>query len=175
MGNLLADAIYDHEQDVDISVINDGGIRAGIAQGNITTADLLTVLPFPNFVSIFSITGREIMNSLEYISARITNKGVRIVSLCHWAGLKYTYSKQAGFLNKVTEALVISRAGGYEPIVMEKMYKIAANDFLTAGGDNIFDPVESVNGRLLSEIVQDYIEVRKIIVPTIGDRITIID
>lgn len=174
LGNLIADSMYESEygNDLDIAVINDGGIRAGMARGNVTTADILTVLPFPNLISIFFISGEELLASLEYISAGITDTGLRIVSLCHWAGLNYSYSANAPFMKKVSSVFIENyKTKRIETLQLNKTYKIAGNDFLTSGGDNIFTKRPSVNGRLLSEILQDYIEDAITITPKVGSRI----
>ncbi len=51
--------------DVAASVTNGGGIRASIAEGDISMLDMKTVFPFGNEVSVLSVTGAELMEALE--------------------------------------------------------------------------------------------------------------
>ena len=49
----------------DIGVVNGGGIRADLPEGDITYADMLAVHPFGNTLCVVKATGQEIMDLLE--------------------------------------------------------------------------------------------------------------
>lgn len=73
--------------DTDIALINAGGIRDNIAAGDITYNDLLRVFPFNNTVCIATITGRQLLDVLEF-SARFFPR--ESSELMHVSGLRYT-------------------------------------------------------------------------------------
>ena len=174
IGNLIAEAIFIDQRkvNVDVAFINDGGLRAGISKGNITTADVLTVLPFPNVVTRFNMTGKEIIESLEYVSAGRNAQNLPIVSLCHWAGLRYAYDPSFPYMQKVQMVKIVNRASGlFEPVDPFRIYLVAANNFVSDGGDNIVTARPNIRGSLLSEITQDYIERLKNVYPVVDGRI----
>ena len=73
--------------DTDIALINAGGIRENIEAGDITYNDLLRVFPFNNTVCIATITGRQLLDVLEF-SARFFPR--ESSELMHVSGLRYT-------------------------------------------------------------------------------------
>ena len=73
--------------DTDIALINAGGIRDNIEAGDITYNDLLRVFPFNNTVCIATITGRQLLDVLEF-SARFFPR--ESSELMHVSGLRYT-------------------------------------------------------------------------------------
>lgn len=65
LGNLTADGLIwiakeFYEVDADISIYNSGGIRADIAQGDVTLGDVYAVYPFDNVVSILEVKGSDL-------------------------------------------------------------------------------------------------------------------
>lgn len=64
LGNFCADA-YRTILNTDIAIINGGGIRAGLPQGNITFNDIYTMFPFENLAATADITGANLMDLLE--------------------------------------------------------------------------------------------------------------
>ncbi len=65
IGDFAADA-YRYALDTEIGIINGGGIRASIPPGEITFKDLLTVFPFCNRVCKRMVSGKELLDALEY-------------------------------------------------------------------------------------------------------------
>jgi 5'-nucleotidase/UDP-sugar diphosphatase len=49
----------------DLSLMNSGGIRAGLPRGNITYKDVLKVSPFGNTICTVMLTREELTNYLE--------------------------------------------------------------------------------------------------------------
>lgn len=65
LGNLTADGLIwiakeFYDVDADISIYNSGGIRADIAQGDVTLGDVYAVYPFDNVVSILEVKGSDL-------------------------------------------------------------------------------------------------------------------
>ena len=68
MGRLIAIA-QSENVNADFGVMNSGGVRASIAEGDITYRDVLTVQPFGNTVTLATMTGTEVK---EYLSTVAT-------------------------------------------------------------------------------------------------------
>ena len=65
LGNLVADA-YKWRTGADIGLINSGGIRANINEGNLTANDIIKVNPWMNDVGVIEATGQTILDALEH-------------------------------------------------------------------------------------------------------------
>ncbi len=72
--------------DTDIALINAGGIRDNIAEGDITYNDLLRVFPFNNTVCIATITGRQLRDVLEFSTRFFPQESSELM---HVSGLRY--------------------------------------------------------------------------------------
>ena len=73
LGNLVADAFLSQANQVagdfglgpvGIAVVNSGGIRASISEGDVSELDTFNVLPFSNFVSVFPAIDPETLKNL---------------------------------------------------------------------------------------------------------------
>lgn len=126
LGNLITTAML-KATGADIALTNGGGIRASIEQGEITKGEVITVLPFGNYVVEKEIKGSDVLAALENgISSYPETKG----AFPHVAGITFKFDpeKEAG------KRLVEVKVGG-KVIDPDKTYKMATNDFLAAGGD----------------------------------------
>ncbi|MBP3736530.1 MAG: bifunctional metallophosphatase/5'-nucleotidase, partial [Lachnospiraceae bacterium] len=65
LGDLCADAIR-LAGAADIGLINGGGVRKGIPAGDITRRDILAVFPFGNAVCVAEMTGKQLLDALEW-------------------------------------------------------------------------------------------------------------
>lgn len=150
LGNLIAD-IMREATGADIALTNGGGIRASLPQGDITVGDIYTVLPFDNTLTVIEITGRQLLEALEH-SVRLLpeqNGGFLQVS-----GLSFAVNP------RMSGKRVFNIRVNGEIIEMDKLYTVATNDFLAAGGDG-FDSfanstVVSETGLMLRDVVVDY-------------------
>jgi 2',3'-cyclic-nucleotide 2'-phosphodiesterase (5'-nucleotidase family) len=152
LGNLITDAMLD-VSGADIAFTNGGGIRASIDIGDITKGDVITVLPFGNYVVTKDITGAQIVAALEVgISDYPEAKG----AFPHIAGMDVVFdpSMEAG-------SRVVSVEINGEPMDMEMTYSLATNDFMAAGGDGyvMFEEAD-ITGEYpgLDEVLIDYIQ-----------------
>lgn len=64
MGDFCADA-YRYVSGADIAIVNGGGIRADILEGNITYNDIIRVHPYSNELCMVEATGQKILDALE--------------------------------------------------------------------------------------------------------------
>ncbi len=65
LGDFCADA-YRDQSGADIAMVNGGGIRAKIERGEITYGDLISVHPYGNALCVIEVTGRQILDALEW-------------------------------------------------------------------------------------------------------------
>ena len=126
LGNLIAEAMLD-ASGADLAITNGGGIRASIPTGDVTQGDIISVLPFGNYVITKSVMGSDIRSILEVgISDYPTEKG----AFPHIAGMTIKFDSNLPVGSKLTEVMI-----GDELLDDTKMYVLATNDFLGAGGD----------------------------------------
>ncbi|VDN48230.1 Multifunctional 2',3'-cyclic-nucleotide 2'-phosphodiesterase/5'-nucleotidase/3'-nucleotidase [Petrocella atlantisensis] len=126
LGNLIAEAMLD-ASGADLAITNGGGIRASIPTGDITQGDIISVLPFGNYVITKSVMGSDIRSILEVgISDYPTEKG----AFPHIAGMTIKFDSNLPVGSKLTEVMI-----GDELLDDTKTYVLATNDFLGAGGD----------------------------------------
>lgn len=68
IGDFCADAIRSISG-ADVAIMNGGGIRKNLPQGDITYGDIINVFPFGNQLCVLDVTGQQILDALEW-SAR---------------------------------------------------------------------------------------------------------
>lgn len=127
LGNLIADAMLD-ASGADVSFTNGGGIRASIEAGAITKGDVLTVLPFGNYIVTKTVTGEQLVAALE---AGLTAYPETAGSFPQIGGMQVVFDPAASPGKRVVS--VTLRDG--EDLEPNETYVVATNDFLAAGGD----------------------------------------
>lgn len=151
LSNLITDAMRE-SVGADIALTNGGGIRATIPQGEITMGDILTTLPFTNFVVGIEVTGSDIKSALEHGLDSFPEPAGKFPQVSGMT-VKYDSSKAGG--DRVVSILV-----GDEEIDMNKTYKLATNDFMAIGGDDykMFEgKVKYAENALLSDVLAEKI------------------
>ncbi|MBD1379914.1 5'-nucleotidase C-terminal domain-containing protein [Metabacillus arenae] len=165
LGNLITDSMLE-VTGADVVLTNGGGIRASIDEGVITKGEVITVLPFGNYIQTIDVPGSAIKEALENgVSAYPEVKG----AFPHVGGMTFAIdaSKPAG------ERVHSIKING-EPIDMNATYMLATNDFLAAGGDEytvLANYPVTGDYPALDEAVMDYIKKRGTISPKIEGRI----
>jgi 5'-nucleotidase/UDP-sugar diphosphatase len=166
LGNLLTDAMRE-ATGADVAVINSGAIRTSIDSGDITKGEIITVLPFGNYVVAKKVKGADIKAALE-LGARVYPEPNP--AFLQVAGLTYAIDKNKPAGEKVSAVKVKG-----QDLDLDQEYLLATNDFLAAGGDSYTmfkdQPVVS-EGSALDEILQNYIAVRGTVTPGVEGRIT---
>ena len=135
-GDLMAEALLaaGRRYNATMAVANGGGIRAGIAPGNITLGDVLTAFPFPNTLTVVTLTGADIKAALEHGVGNVglTDGTGRFLQV---AGLRYAYNPAKPAGSRVTRVEAADAAGRFAPLAPEADYRVAMADFLYRGGD----------------------------------------
>ena len=144
LGNLIADALR-QASGADVALMNSGGIRADLPEGNLKYGDIFAVSPFDNFPAVLTLTGRELEHLL-----RITSRGAR--GIMQVSGVRYTIdaardaSKPAADRDRLVS--VTDAAGN--PLDPDKLYRVIMPDFVAMGGDG----TEEVTSKIPPERVE---------------------
>jgi len=170
LGNLITESML-WETGADIALTNGGGIRASIEKGTIKVGDVISVLPFGNYVITKRVSGQDIIDAIEHgISDYPATKG----AFPHVAGIRVTFdeSKPAG--SRVVD--IKTKSG--EKIDPTREYILATNDFMAAGGDDYLmfkDRPQAGNFEGLDEILIKYVEENEVTQTKTDGRMKVID
>lgn len=153
LGRLVADSMKS-ESNADISITNGGGIRASIDSGDITKGEILTVLPFGNYIVTLEVSGEDIINAL--------NHGFEVGAgkFPHYSGMDVKVKEIKD--GETTKYEVVSVKINGEDLQKDKMYTVATNDFMAVGGDEyeMFKDCKRISEYAsLDEALIKYIEV----------------
>lgn len=129
IGNLMADVCLQRgnlvfkareKKDIDLCLLNHGGIRAILPKGNVTTRTAYEIMPFENSLIVVALSGNQILDIASYI---IKEKKPQPLS-----GMTFTISK-----DNIAKNILIQG----KPIDLSKTYYVVTNDYLANGGDNM--------------------------------------
>ncbi len=151
LGNLITNAMLD-VTGADVAMTNGGGIRASIESGTVTKGDVITVLPFGNYIVTKEVSGADLLMAIEHgIDSYPATKG----AFPHVGGMSFTFDPSKPAMMRVTEVTVDG-----EPLDIMETYVLATNDFMAAGGDDYtMFADDAILGEYpgLDEAVMDYI------------------
>ncbi|KFA69213.1 hypothetical protein S40285_00082 [Stachybotrys chlorohalonatus IBT 40285] len=153
----------------DFALINAGGIRATIDEGNITRGEVLTSFPFGNAIVELTYTGAEIWDLLETAVSRVNQVNGRPTT--SWFQVSDNIRIVYNSANEPGEVLRrVSIAG--EPLEEDREYRVVTLDFLAGGGDNIFTPTRDfVTLDTQDEVLVGYIRARSPLTNTLEPRV----
>ena len=166
IGNLFADVILNESnpvfkartgKDIDMVLVNHGGIRSIISKGDVTIRTAFEIMPFENSIVVVALKGESINVLLNYLAN--ANRAHPI------SGLKLAMDED----NNIVEATINGEA-----INPTKTYYVATNDYLYNGGDSMtfFKPnegLEVLNYKIRNALL-DYFIKTDTINPVIDDR-----
>lgn len=147
LSNLFVDTIMDAVEKasgkhVDVGIVNFGGIRVDMPEGDIFVDDIMSMFPFKNSIVYVSLKGsrlREILDSMAEGGFQVLG-GLRVVA---------------------ENGRIVSAEVGGEPLEDEKIYGLATITFLLHGGDDLFlgeNVEESVEYPVdIYDVMMDYI------------------
>lgn len=103
---------------VDVGIANFGGIRTDFYEGPILKDDVLSMFPFKNYICYVALKGSDLRYWFDFMA----KTGIQVVG-----GVNLVIKD-----NKLVEAKV-----GGEPLDDDKIYGLAAIDFILEGGDGL--------------------------------------
>ncbi len=155
LGNLVADAMKIRRRvEADFALTNSLGIRADLQAGPVTIERLYEIFPFENSITTLFLSGREVRELLDFVTARSSSRGCQ--SQAQVSGVSFIMNCKI----RRAEAICIgsqpnppcSKTGGklpcFDPTVRSgpkscpygsplndlTIYKLAANDYIANGG-----------------------------------------
>lgn len=117
-----------HATGADIALLTGGNIRAGIAAGDITMGQVLTVLPFSNLLVTLELSGADILSALEHGVSRYPEPAAQYI---HAAGINFEFDPNAEPVKRITK---VTMANG-KALDASGTYTVATIEFIAAGGD----------------------------------------
>lgn len=126
LGNLVTD-IMRQRSGSDIAFLASGSLKAELPRGILKIKDFVGALPFDNRIVLYDMTGAQIKRVLEESASR--KGGDKILQM---SGLQMMYDPAA----PVGQRVVAARFHDDRLIQDDRTYRVAADDFLQAGGDN---------------------------------------
>ncbi len=130
IGNLLATIVVElgnpvfekrEHKSIDICLLNSGGIRAIIPQGNVSSRTAFEVMPFENSLFVVALKGTQIRSMGTYL---MTEKKPHPLY-----GIQFFVDK-----NDLTVKRILVNGKDLED---DKTYYVATSDYLSNGGDNM--------------------------------------
>lgn len=166
IGNMMADAVLElanpvfHKRtgdSIDMVLLNHGGIRSSLNQGEITTRSAFQIMPFENEVVVAKMDGNAVRKLVRYLIDSGTAHPV--------SGLELILDN-----NNAIEKLLI----GGRPLENDQVYFVATNDYLLQGGDNMvfFDLASEVTNLdyKIRNLLIDYFKKHDTIAPVKDGR-----
>ncbi|MDC0611090.1 bifunctional UDP-sugar hydrolase/5'-nucleotidase UshA [Vibrio sp.] len=147
LGRLIATAQMERVN-ADFGIMNSGGVRDSIDEGDITYKDVLKVQPFANQITYVDMSGAQILDYLNQVATKPVDSG----AYAQFAGISMTVAP-GGVSN-----VMIQR----QPIDINKTYRFSIPSYNAAGGDGypkLTGHSGYVNtGYVDAEVLKDYIE-----------------
>lgn len=165
IGNMMADAVMEMASpifkertgnEIDLVILNYGGIRSGINAGDITTRTAYNIMPFENEVAVAELASDELKALIDYLAK---NKVAHPI-----AGLQVILDAEGN----LSEAKVNGEQN------QKKSYYVATSDYLIKGGDRMefflkAKNVQSLDYKLRNLFI-DYFKKKDMIVPVRDQR-----
>lgn len=150
LGNLIADVLREAgarvlQHPADVGLMNMGGIRNVLTEGNITVGNVFEILPFENALCVLQLRGSQLKKLFEQIASR----GGEAIS---GARMVMTTGRE----------LVSVEVDG-KPIDDDKVYTLATIDYLAEGNDGLTAIREVVGSdypenAVLRDVFMDYVK-----------------
>ena len=156
-GNLMTDAmrqVGDLDEEIDVALQNSGGIRsdATYGPGDITGEDVMDILPFPNEIEVYELSGSQLHSYLES-SVRPMPGGFGAQPAIQVSGVSYEWTGHDG------EGHARNVWVGGEPLDEDQTYLVATNDFVAGrNGEFTEDGLVLQSGQFQGPFVMDYLE-----------------
>ena len=165
VANLVTDAMVE-TFGADFSFQNGGGLRADIAQGDLTVRDIFSVLPFGNELDLVEMDGRMVRWVVE---RRLTGRASGI----HTGGARIVVDTTRPEWDRIVEFEI-----GGQPWDPDRIYKVVVTNFLMEGNSGL-DRLTTIppsqvtpTGVTTAEAVEQYVRRHSPVRPRIDDRWT---
>jgi 2',3'-cyclic-nucleotide 2'-phosphodiesterase (5'-nucleotidase family) len=129
IGNWMADVVFEatdkifkqrNNLDLDICLLNSGGVRTILPAGDVTTRNAFEIMPFENEVVVLEMNGEAVIEMAKFI--------IKEQKPHPMSGMKI-------FLDKYSNVVAV-KVGNFV-VENSKNYYVATNDYLANGNDNM--------------------------------------
>jgi 2',3'-cyclic-nucleotide 2'-phosphodiesterase (5'-nucleotidase family) len=147
LGNLIADITLAETNRIlqaknlpqaDISMLNNGGLRTSLPEGNITVGKIFELMPFENEIVVLTLSGEKAMGLFKYIAK---SNGMPL------AGATLEIKDENAENIKIN-------GNAFDP---NKTYRVATSDYLAGGGDKMRFFSEPISYQILNVKLRDAI------------------
>lgn len=108
---------------IDVSMLNFGGIRTSMPGGDVTVGDLYRITPFDNYLTFIELKGTELRKMFERFNDQFN---------APYSGATIRYKN-----NKPAEILIQGR-----PIDDNRLYRLVTLNFISDGGDHLMEGLQ---------------------------------
>lgn len=115
----IKDTAFDN---LDVSMLNFGGIRTSMPKGDVTVGDLYRISPFDNYLTFIVLKGSELKKALGRFTDQFN---------APYAGATLVYTN-----NKPSQILVQGK-----PIDDNRLYTLVTLNFISDGGDHLLENI----------------------------------
>jgi len=171
LGNFMADVIFEQSNpifkdrtghNIDMVLLNHGGIRSMISKGNITIRTAYKLMPFENSVVVVALKGKFIKEMIRFLQDKKRAHPISKLNI----KLNANYELIKATINDTL-------------IEDDKTYYVATNDYLYGGGDNMTflkkgDSLHVLHYKIRNALI-DYFKKTDTIRPVIDDRFTLLN
>jgi 2',3'-cyclic-nucleotide 2'-phosphodiesterase (5'-nucleotidase family) len=116
----IKDTTFDN---LDLSMLNFGGIRTSMPKGDVTIGDLYRITPFDNYLTFIVLKGSELRKALGRFTDQFN---------APYSGATLVYTN-----NKPSQILVQGN-----PIDDNRLYKLVTLNFISDGGDHLLENIQ---------------------------------
>lgn len=171
MGNLMADIVFEETapifnsrtgKELDFVVLNAGGVRSIISQGNVSARNAYEVMPFENYIVVVELSGSAARKLIDFVAKSSRPHPV--------SRLQILTDK-----NRSLESVNIKG----QPFDESRNYYVATSDYLVNGGPSVgfFDEIVSTTeiDYLLRNAIIDHLKKVDTLKSEVDDRIKQLD
>ena len=165
-GNLMADIVLTQaspifksrtDKEIDFVMMNHGGIRAVISQGNVSARNAFEIMPFENNIVVAELSASDVRDMVSFLTR---------------SGRAHPISGLQVIINKDKEIKSIKIKG--KPIDKKKTYYVATSDYLVSGGSTMGffknnTPITDTD-YLIRNAMIDYFKKVDTLAPKVDDR-----
>lgn len=127
-GDIVADA-FRMVTGSDISVLNSGSIRNEVKAGDLTYGDLLSLLPYDNYIVVAEVKGSMIIAMLEKLMSFLPKPDGQFPQV---SGMRFTVDEREHRVGDVQ--ILNSNTQHYEPINPARTYTVATTKYCVTDG-----------------------------------------
>ena len=131
---VVAQAFLASSPQANFALQNGGGVRRELTAGELTVADVYSLLPFSNTLVAIEITGAEVKQVLEQALAYAVSAGGSDGAYPHGAGIRFAIDMNAADGERVS-AIEVALENGWAAMVPSQTYTMITNSFLAGGND----------------------------------------